>query len=125
MSDKVKETKTVEQLETEIVGLKVRIARLESFMRGFPDPNEYIKPYMFTAESAEEKNMIEEAITVVRQYDRASASLLQRRLSIGYARAARLIDILETKKIIAPSDGSSKPREVYKENKQKRKILKK
>jgi DNA segregation ATPase FtsK/SpoIIIE-like protein len=43
---------------------------------------------------------------------KASASLLQRRLSIGYARAARLIDMLEREGVIGPGEGS-KPREVY------------
>ena len=43
---------------------------------------------------------------------KASASLLQRRLRIGYARAARLLDILESRGIIGPADGA-KPREVY------------
>ena len=53
-----------------------------------------------------------EAIKVVCQYERASASLLQRRLSIGYARAARVIDQLESAGVIEISDGSSKPRKV-------------
>jgi len=57
-------------------------------------------------------DLIREAIDVCCQYDRASASLLQRRLSIGYARAARIIDQLETMGVIAPSNASSKPREV-------------
>ncbi|MEK7470980.1 MAG: DNA translocase FtsK [Patescibacteria group bacterium] len=57
-----------------------------------------------------------EAVKVVCQYDRASASLLQRRLSIGYARAARIIDQLETYGAISASDGSSKPREVLIQN---------
>jgi len=57
-----------------------------------------------------------EAVKVVCQYDRASASLLQRRLSIGYARAARIIDQLEAFGAISPSDGSSKPREVFVKN---------
>lgn len=43
---------------------------------------------------------------------KASASLLQRRLRVGYARAARLLDILEEKGVIGPGDGA-KPREVY------------
>jgi len=43
---------------------------------------------------------------------KASASLLQRRLRVGYARAARILDILEEKGIIGPADGA-KPREVY------------
>ncbi len=57
-------------------------------------------------------DLFKEAVKVVCQYDRASASLLQRRLSIGYARAARIVDQLEAAGVIAPSDGSSKPREV-------------
>ena len=43
---------------------------------------------------------------------KASASLLQRRLRIGYARAARLIDILEDKGIVGPAEGA-RPREIY------------
>ncbi len=57
-----------------------------------------------------------EAVKVVCQYDRASASLLQRRLAIGYARAARVIDQLESAGVIGPSDGSSKAREVLIKN---------
>jgi S-DNA-T family DNA segregation ATPase FtsK/SpoIIIE len=56
------------------------------------------------------------AIEVVCQYNRASASLLQRRLQIGYARAARIIDQLEAAGVVAPGDGSSKPREVLIKN---------
>ncbi len=53
-----------------------------------------------------------EAKEVVIQAGKASASLLQRRLRVGYARAARLLDILEEKGIIGPGEGA-KPREVY------------
>jgi S-DNA-T family DNA segregation ATPase FtsK/SpoIIIE len=55
------------------------------------------------------------AVKEICQYDRASASLLQRRLSIGYARAARLIDQLETAGVVGPAEGS-KPREVLIQN---------
>ncbi len=61
-------------------------------------------------------DFFKEAVKVVCQYDRASASLLQRRLSIGYARAARIVDQLEAAGVIAPSDGTSKPREVLVQN---------
>ena len=44
---------------------------------------------------------------MVQEYDRASASLLQRRLKIGYARAARIIDQLEARGYIGPFDGSN------------------
>lgn len=55
------------------------------------------------------------AVREVCQYDRASASLLQRRLSIGYARAARLIDQLEAAGVVGPAEGS-KPRDVMIQN---------
>lgn len=60
----------------------------------------------------EEDELLREAEETVRQAGKASASLLQRRLRVGYARAARLLDLLENKGIIGPGDGA-KPREVY------------
>jgi S-DNA-T family DNA segregation ATPase FtsK/SpoIIIE len=59
--------------------------------------------------------LFEEAVRIVCQYDRASASLLQRRLSIGYARAARIVDQLEGAGVVGPAEGS-KPREVLVQN---------
>ena len=53
-----------------------------------------------------------EAIGLVRNSGKASASLLQRHLKVGYARAARLLDILEQKGVVGPVDGA-KPRKVY------------
>ena len=51
--------------------------------------------------------LLHEAVGVVQEYDRASASLLQRRLKIGYARAARIIDQLEARGYIGSFDGSN------------------
>ena len=48
-----------------------------------------------------------DAVAVIQEYDRASASLLQRRLRVGYARAARIIDQLEARGYIGPFDGSN------------------
>ncbi|MDD5430693.1 MAG: DNA translocase FtsK [Candidatus Pacebacteria bacterium] len=59
-----------------------------------------------------EDDMYEEAVQVVREAQKASASLLQRRLAVGYARAARLLDIMEERGIVGPGDGA-KPREVF------------
>ncbi len=53
-----------------------------------------------------------DAVRVVQETGKASASLLQRQLKVGYARAARLLDIMEEKGIIGPSDGA-KARKVY------------
>ena len=52
-----------------------------------------------------------EAVRVICEYDKASASLLQRRLSIGYSRAARILDQLEAAGIVGRAEGS-KPRDV-------------
>ena len=59
-----------------------------------------------------EDPLYEETKKLVLETKKASASFLQRRLRVGYARAARLIDMLEEKKIIGPADGA-KPRQVY------------
>lgn len=66
-----------------------------------------------TAEAMDE--LYEEAVRIVCQYDRASASLLQRRLSIGYARAARILDQLESSGVVSPAEGA-KPRDVLIQN---------
>ncbi|MCR4324603.1 MAG: FtsK/SpoIIIE domain-containing protein [Candidatus Curtissbacteria bacterium] len=66
-------------------------------------------------DTGEQDELFEEAVRTVCQYDRASASLLQRRLRVGYARAARLIDELESAGIIGPGEGS-KPRDVLVKN---------
>jgi len=63
-------------------------------------------------EDEAEDLLYDDAVEVVRNAGKASASLLQRRLRIGYARAARLLDIMEDKGIVGPADGA-KPREVY------------
>lgn len=59
--------------------------------------------------------LFEEAIRIVCQYDRASASLLQRKLSIGYSRAARILDQLEEGGVVGHAEGS-KPRDVLAKN---------
>lgn len=56
-------------------------------------------------------DMFEEAAETVIRSGKASASLLQRRLRVGYARAARLLDILEERGIVGPADGA-RPRDV-------------
>lgn len=77
-----------------------------------------IEPDAVVADSRGESNedmgdvMYLDARDVVVQAGKASASLLQRRLRVGYARAARLLDLLEEKGIIGPGEGA-KPREVF------------
>lgn len=60
----------------------------------------------------EDDGLIEQAISIVKQSQRASASLLQRRLRIGYPRAARLLDELEKMGVVGPSLGGGKERDV-------------
>jgi S-DNA-T family DNA segregation ATPase FtsK/SpoIIIE len=50
--------------------------------------------------------LLSQAVDIVRRSDKASASLLQRRLRIGYARAARILDQMEDRGIVGPADGS-------------------
>ncbi len=59
----------------------------------------------------EDPKVIEEAIELVRSSGKCSTSMLQRHLKLGYGRAARVVDILESMGIVGPADGS-KPREV-------------
>jgi len=55
--------------------------------------------------------LFDEAVKVFSQYDKASSSLIQRRLSVGYARAARILDQLYEAGLVGPAEGS-KPRDV-------------
>lgn len=64
-----------------------------------------------TGDSDVDDDLYEEAKELVTKSGKASTSYMQRKLSIGYGRAARLMDILEEKGVIGPSNGS-KPREV-------------
>jgi S-DNA-T family DNA segregation ATPase FtsK/SpoIIIE len=61
---------------------------------------------------SDDDELLGEAQNIVVQAGKASASLLQRRLRVGYARAARLLDLLEERGVIGPSDGA-KPRDVH------------
>jgi len=67
-----------------------------------------------SAETAKktDDDLLEEAIELARLHRRVSTSLLQRRLRIGYPRAARLIDLMEERGIIGPAKGGGRSREV-------------
>ncbi len=62
--------------------------------------------------TADRDNLVEKAIAVVRETQKASTSLIQRRLRIGYPRAARLMDELEELGIVGPTQGGGREREV-------------
>ena len=107
MSDRDK----FKDLEDKILNLSIRVKRMEEFIRAFPNTDEYLgikrEP---TADAG-----LEDVIRLVCQFNTASASFLQRKMSIGYSRAARLIDQLEDMGIVGPEEGS-KPREVLIQN---------
>jgi S-DNA-T family DNA segregation ATPase FtsK/SpoIIIE len=65
-----------------------------------------------TDNPAGQDELMPEALEIIMQAGQASSSLLQRRLRIGYTRAARIIDIMEDKGIIVAGTGTSKPREL-------------
>lgn len=71
-----------------------------------------ILEYKSNEAGGQDDELFEAAKEEIMRNKKASASFLQRRLRIGYARAARLLDFLEEKGIVGPADGA-KPREIY------------
>jgi len=96
----VKLTKEPEYITEEITEVKQE----ETFLPGF-------EPVEATGNESDDE-LMEKAIQVMRETRKASASLFQRRLSLGYARAARIIDMLEERGYVGPSQGA-KPREIF------------
>ncbi len=70
---------------------------------------------MFGGASSDNDPLFDEAKKIVMESGKASASLLQRRMKVGYARAARLLDEMEEAGIVGPADGA-KPRELFTEH---------
>ena len=89
---------------------------IQAFWKKITPQTEIIEPpweeLIAQASEEGEDELVQQAIDVVKQAQRASASLLQRRLRIGYPRAARLIDLLEEMGVVGPSQGSGKDRDV-------------
>jgi len=83
---------------------------------GEPEYNmDLVKEEIMGEDDVDESEMDEkysEALELVKQKGFASISMIQRYLRIGYNRAARIVEIMEKKGIVAPSDGTSKPREL-------------
>lgn len=68
--------------------------------------------WSFSGWSGDDEELIQQAIQVIAQTRKASATLLQRKLNVGFARAARIMDQLEERGIVWPQDGA-KPREIF------------
>ena len=90
-----------DEIKTSIQNLEKRVKKLEN----------YIECNCIGKLGNDE--LFNEASKLVNNYELISASLLQRRLKIGYARAARILDELENAGIVRPGEGG-KPREVIK-----------
>ena len=98
--EKIKETSTAEYSEEILEHIERQAEQTDSKSGGSSgDPGE------------DEDEMIEEAIDVIMESRQASTSMLQRRLKLGYSRAARIIDQIEERGIIGPFEGS-KPRQI-------------
>lgn len=90
-------------MKNDLATLKKKVEKLEKRIEAL---EKAIKPATINDDA-----LLLQAEALVKQHEYASASLLQRRLSIGYARAARLLDLLTEKGVIEPADGA-KPRKV-------------
>ena len=65
-------------------------------------------------EMGDDEELYRQAIDVLKSTKRASTSMIQRRLRIGYNRAARIVDLMEERGVVGPENGSS-PREILKD----------
>ncbi|CAG0942677.1 partial DNA translocase SpoIIIE, partial [Candidatus Brocadiaceae bacterium] len=92
------------------------IAKQEGYPKPYPLPSVSEKKAGGAKEFIEDRDpMFEEAARVIVRTQQGSVSLLQRRLKLGYSRAARIVDQLEEAGIVGPNDGS-KARQVIVEN---------
>jgi len=105
--------RVVDWFKSKNQGVKTERIELEELEKSVA--NELSNEEGFDIFAGGEDPLYEEAKRLVIEARKASASLLQRRLRIGYARAARLLDMLEEKSVVGPGEGA-KPREVYNPN---------
>ena len=117
-------TSAVNPIPTRIQGTLVgdnEVERVVDYVKTFGGPD-YIDDEIFIDDEEEEDNepglfsdgedpLYDQALQIVVQAGKASASYIQRRLKIGYNRAARLVEDMEARGIVGPANGS-KPREV-------------
>src|SRR5262249_29136650 len=85
----------------------------EAFLAAPKDENGRTEGAGGELEGDENDELFQDAVKLVLEFGKASTSLLQRRLRIGYGRAAHLIDLMEKDGIVGPADGP-KPREILK-----------
>jgi S-DNA-T family DNA segregation ATPase FtsK/SpoIIIE len=92
------------------------IQRVMNYWSKTVQPESIVPPWEEIIEGQDnisgQDELIEKAIEIIRGSQRASTSLLQRRLRIGYPRAARLMEELEAQGVVGPSQAGGKDREV-------------
>lgn len=101
--------KKLQKISERLEKLEERVARIEKLI---------VPPEM---DSRGEDELLDEAVKVVRGYQRASASLIQRMLGIGYARAVRILDQLENKGYVGPAVASQPRVVLIQQEKEKKK----
>ena len=70
-------------------------------------------PYRTTNKDFDDKDpCFDDAVKLIQEYGKASSSFIQRKLNLGYARSARILDQMEQYGIVGPAKGD-KPREIY------------
>lgn len=104
---KIKELEAdINSMYEEIKALAERVSKLEDEIEKRPVADDEL-------DAEEEDELYKKAVELVRETGKCSTSYIQRKLKTGYARTARIIDIMEKEGIVGPG-GGSKPREVYK-----------
>lgn len=93
-----------EELVERFKFLGLKIKRLLE-LGGIEDSHDFTPDGRFI--TSEEEELCCRCLEVIRQENRASQSLLQRRLKLGYTRVVRVMDILEARGIVGPSDGTN------------------
>jgi S-DNA-T family DNA segregation ATPase FtsK/SpoIIIE len=99
---------------------EIEVQRVVDFLKKQGSP-EYDKSILETPPKADSSSdgddeydeKWDEALAIIADTKQASISMLQRRLRLGYNRAARMIEKMEAEGIVGPSDGTSRPREVF------------
>jgi len=95
---------------------EVEIRRVVEFLSAQPKPGEFVWGLLppepeTTVEEDEDDDLYQQAVEIVVQTQQASISMIQRRLRVGFNRAARMIERMEREGVVSPMDGT-RPREV-------------
>lgn len=105
----------VSALEIKKVTNKLKLTYEPDYKEEITEKNMNKNAHDSNSDDSADDDLYQDAYRIVVEHRKASASLLQRKLKIGYARAARLLDLLEEKGVVGPVNGA-KPREIYVDN---------